>query len=63
MQRELHYPGNHPDIAGQIVGPTLLGQLLCIIHTEYDGEKDRTTAFVRPATIPELQAAGYGVSA
>lgn len=56
MTRQLNYPGRCTGLEGQIVGPTLLGQLLVITSTFYDAEKDRTEAFTRPATQPEIDA-------
>jgi len=54
---QLNYPGRCEGLEGQIVGPTTTGQLLCITSTFYDASRDRTEAFVRPATKPEVDAA------
>lgn len=58
MNRELHYPGDVvADTAGRVMGPTLLGQLLCVYHAEYDPALNTTTAHLRAATLPEVEAA------
>jgi len=63
MTRQLNYPGRCTGLEGQIVGPTLLGQLLVISSTFYDETKDRTEAFTRPATQAEVDAAVATVTA
>lgn len=55
--KQLHYNGDRTaDIVGQLVGPTLLGQVLTIISADYDPATDTTTAHLRPATQPEVDA-------
>ena len=56
MTRQLNYPGNCIGLEGQIVGPTLLGQLLVITATFYDAARNVTEAFTRPATVDEVEA-------
>ena len=55
MERQLNYPGDCRSIIGQVVGPTLLGQWLTIIATDYDEQANLTTAHVRPSTVKEVE--------
>lgn len=54
--RQLNYPGRCTGLEGQIVGPTLLGQILVITATFYDAARNVTEAFTRPASVDEIEA-------
>jgi len=48
--QQLNYSGRCEGIEGDVVGPTAAGVYLVITSSYYDAQRDRTEAFLRPAT-------------